>query len=411
MPAFSIPLSGLDAASSALSVIANNLANLNTVGYKDQVASFNDLYYSMIGTNASGPIQVGTGTGIESITGMFTNGAPQTTGVDTDVAISGDGFFVTQLNGTLNYTRDGHFAVSTQGDLTTQSGQPIMGYQAVNGVIPRGQSLSPIQLSQGVSSPPLASSSMQLTTNLDASAATGMELSTPLTVYDSLGASHVLTFNYTKTGTNTWSYDVTIPAADVGQTGAPVQVASGNLTFDSSGTLIAPAANVTGITVNNLASGAAPLNLTWDLFDSTNRPLLTQFASTSTTTKTYQDGYAAGSLLSFSVGSDGVITGTFSNGQTAPVAQLALASFANVQGLSREGNNAYAATLASGAAAIGTPGAGGRGTLTGGSLEQSNVDISQEFSKMIITQRGFQANAKVVTTFDQVTQDTINLIR
>jgi flagellar hook protein FlgE len=203
MPMFSIPLSGLDAASEALAVISNNLANLNTTGYKDEQTSFRDLFYQTIGTNGSGPIQVGAGTAVSSISGLFTNGAMAQTGVGTDVAIAGNGFFAIQENnGAVTFTRDGHFSVNSKGQLVTDTGDFVMGYPAVNGVIPPGQSLAPITLGQGQVSPPNATTAMQMTANLDASAATGAIFSTPLTVYDSLGVSHVLTFNFTKTAAN-----------------------------------------------------------------------------------------------------------------------------------------------------------------------------------------------------------------
>ncbi len=411
MPMFSIPLSGLAASSDALSVIANNLANLNTTGFKDQEASFQDLFYQMIGnTGAGDPVQLGTGTEVGSVSTNFNDGSPNSTGVDTDAAITGNGFFVTQNNGVTEFTRDGQFAISSNGELMTQDGQAVMGYLAVNGAIPPGQPLSPIMLGQGQISPPAATTTMQMTANLDATAADGTTFSAPpLMVYDSLGVSHLLTFQFTKTAGNAWSYQVTIPAADVGQTGNPVVVNSGNLTFDSNGNLTSPAANVTGIAVSGLADGAANMNVTWDLYDTSGNPLLTQVASQSALSSTNQNGYSSGTLMSFSIGSDGTIQGTFSNGQTSPIAQLALASFSNDQGLQRTGANSYLSTLASGAAVIGAPGTGGRGNITGGALEQSNVDIATEFAQMIVAQRGFQANAKVVTTFDQVTQDTINL--
>ena len=254
--------------------------------------------------------------------------------------------------------------------------------------------------------------------NLDATAAAGATYSAPpLMIYDSLGVSHQLTFTFTKESPNAWSYQVTIPAADVGKTGNPVVVASGSaannddLVFNSSGTLTSPTGDVTGIAIKDFADHAADItNLAWNLHDAASNPLLTQVASQgSSQSSTSQNGYSSGTLATFSIGADGTIQGTFTNGQTSSIAQLALASFSNEQGLQRVGNNNYSATLASGAASIGTPGSGGRGTITGGALEQSNVDIATEFAKMIVAQRGFQANAKVVTTFDQVTQDTINL--
>jgi flagellar hook protein FlgE len=412
MPMFSIPLSGLDAASSALSVISNNLANLNTTGYKKQDATFKDLFYQTIGdTGAGDPVQMGAGTAVSAISTKFTDGSLNTTGVDTDVAITGNGLFVTQNNGEQLFTRDGHFTTNTAGDLITQNGESVMGYAAVNGVIPPGQALSPIVLGQGLSSPPLATTNLQMTTNLNAAANVGDSFSTPISVYDSLGTSHVLTFQFTKTAANAWSYNATIPAADVGATGAPVSVSTGNLAFNGNGVLTTPAANVNGIAVNGLADGATNLTLSWNLYDAQNNPLITQVASQSTTTGTSQDGYSSGTLLNFNIGSDGVIQGTFSNGKTTPVAQIALATFANEQGLMRTGDNDFTASLASGAPVIGTPKSGGRGTLTGGALEQSNVDIATEFANMIVSQRGFQANAKVVTTFDEITQNTIDLIR
>jgi len=413
MPMFSIPLSGLDSASEALTVISNNLANLNTVGFKKQNASFQDLFYQTIGNTGSGdPTQIGAGAGVSSITTNFADGSLNTSGVATDVAITGNGFFVTEKpSGEMQFTRDGHFAVGLDGNLTTQDGSNVMGYPAVNGVVTPGQTLSPIVLGQGLMSPPQATANLQMTTNLDASSAVGTSFSTPMSVYDSLGVSHVLTFNFAKTAAGTWSYDITIPAADVGQTGNPVSISTGTLSFDGNGVLTTPAANLSGITATGLADGAADLNLTWDLFDRNNNPLITQVASASTTATTSQDGFSSGTLVSFNVNSDGVIQGTFTNGKTSPLAQLALATFPDEQGLMRTGSNAYIATLPSGAPTIGVPGAGGRGTLTGGALEQSNVDIATEFAAMIVAQRGFQASAKVVTTFDETTQDTINLIR
>jgi len=417
MPMFSIPLSGLAASSDALSVIANDLANLNTTGFKDQEASFQDLFYQLIGSTGAGdPLQLGTGTQVGSVSTNFNDGSPNTTGIATDVAITGKGFFVTESNGVTEFTRDGHFAIGPSGELMTQDGQSVMGYLAVNGAIPPGQALSPITLGQGQISPPAATTTMQMTANLDATAADGATFSAPpLMVYDSLGVSHLLTFQFTKEASGAWSYQITIPAADVGKTGNPVVIASGDaagnddLVFDSNGKLTSPAANLTGIPITGLADGASDMSINWNLYDSSGNPLLTQVASQSTQSSTFQNGYSSGTLMSFSIEGDGTIQGTFSNGQTTAIAQLALANFANEQGLQRVGGNSYLATLSSGAAVIGVPGAGGRGSVTGGALEQSNVDIATEFAQMIVAQRGFQANAKVVTTFDQVTQDTINL--
>jgi len=468
MPLFSIPLSGLTASSTAMSAIANNLANLNTVGYKESSTQFNDLFYQTLGLNGSGdPIQVGAGTGVSATSSNMNSGSVEATSVPTDVAIMGDGFFVVQQNGATLYSRAGNFSVAADGALQTANGEQVMGYAAVNGAIPAGAALSPLAINKGQINPPNATTNIQLTTNLDAGAATGdMPLSTPVTVYDSLGTAHVLTFSFTKTAAGAWNCDITIPNSDltpppawlastaynVGQIISPstsnghfyectVAGTSGNapptwptdgstisdgtvtwkdmgtestiateaLTFDSSGKLTSPSGNISGITASGLADGAANLTFQWDLYNNTGTSLLTQVAGPSTTASTWQDGFGSGTLTDYNIGSDGTIMGTFSNGRTAALGQIALANFANTQGLERVGNNQFSATLASGAAVVGAPGTGGLGSVSGGSLELSNVDIATEFSALIVAQRDYEANARTITTFDQVMQDTINL--
>jgi flagellar hook protein FlgE len=179
--------------------------------------------------------------------------------------------------------------------------------------------------------------------------------------------------------------------------------------FNGSGQLTSPVANVAGISVNGFADGASNLTFNWQIYDPNGSPLLTQVAGTSAASSTLQNGYPSGTLSSYNIDSTGTIEGIFSNGQTVAVAQIALATFSNVQGLLRNGSNEFLPSLSSGAANIGVPGAAGRGTLTGGALELSNADIATEFSKLILAERGYQANARTVTTFDQVTQDAINL--
>ncbi len=411
MSSFSIALSGLSASANALNIISNDLANLNTVGFKDQQASFEDLFYQNIGTSGSGnPIQEGSGTQIGSISTDFSDGTVQNTGIPSNVAITGNGFFITRnANGILNYTRSGDFSVDTQGNLVTSAGDAVLGYPATNGVVNTGAALGPLDVGSNVLNPPSATTTVQQQTNLNATAPVGTTYSTPMTVFDSLGASHILTFNFTETAANTWSYQITMPAADTGGTGNPTVVASGSLSFDSNGNLASPTGSVTGISVAGLADGAATMNLTWNLATSSGGSLLTQVASDSTTTATSQNGYASGTLQSYAVQTDGTIEGTFTNGQTQALGQIALASFANNQGLQSVGGDGYNPTLASGAPVVGIPNAGGRGTLTGGSLETSNVDISTEFTRLIVTQRGFEANARMITTLDSVDNTTTNL--
>lgn len=409
MPNFSIPLSGLAATSEALSVISNNLANLNTVGYKADQASFRDLFYEAFGTNGAGdPIQIGGGVAIQAVTPIFTSGSLQSTGVNTDAAITGNGFFVTDLNGVYEYTRAGNFRIGADGQLTTQDGALVMGYSATNGVINSNQAVAPLQVNQGQLIPAVATTTLQSQTNLDASASVGTSWSTPLTVYDSLGTSHVLTFTFTKSAANTWDYQVTLPAADTGGSGNPTVIGNGTLTFNSDGTLASPAGPIT-LAVTGLADGAADLSMAWNLYDTAGNSLLMQTASPSSTATTYQNGYDSGTLVNFNITADGTIEGIFTNHQTLALGQIVLADFANPQGLSRTGQNSFESTASSGAPVVGVAGTGGRGVITGGALEDSNVDMATEFSNMIVTQRGFQANAKVITTFDQVTQDAINM--
>lgn len=425
MPNFSIPLSGLTAESTALSAIANNLSNQNTTGYKDTSVLFSDLFYQSLGSTGSGdPIQLGAGAEVSSLPSVFTQGTISSTGVPTEVAVSGSGFFLVQnSDGSISYTRDGDFSLDQNNYLVTSSGQQVLGYPATNGVVNQGAGVSPLQIGTGTVSPPTATTSLQMTTNLNADASVGDTFSTPITVYDSLGGSHVLTFTYTNTGPGAWNYAITIPASDLGGTGNPVQIGSGNLTFDANGNLTGPAANVTGITIGPpataaFADGASNLSFTWQLYNNAS-PLLTQVADSSSassgtssagsTSAESQNGAGAGTLVSFTIGSDGTITGSFSNDETQALGQVALATFANNNGLQLDGDTDFTPTLASGQAVVGTPGSGGRGTLSGGALELSNVDIATEFANLIVAQRGYEADAKAVTTFDQIMQDTIAL--
>lgn len=412
MPSFSTSLSGLEADSQDLSVISNNLANLNTVAYKGGTATFQDLFYQQIGSSGDGnPIQVGVGTTIGTVAGNYTQGTVQSTGVPTDVAIEGNGFFVGSNNGEQVYLRAGNFTVGPTGILQAADGSQILGFPAVNGAINSNQTPGPLTISTGTISPPKSTANAQLSMNLNSGATVGTVFSTPLTVFDSLGAAHILTYTFTNTGPGAWSYNITIPAADVGAAGAPVSIKTGTLTFNGAGQLTAPAGNVTGINIAALADGANTLTFNWNLFSSPTTPVITQVAAPSAVSATQQDGFSAGSLASYTINNDGTIEGTFSNGQTQPLGQILLASFANVQGLVRNGSNEFISSLSSGAANIGVPGTGGRGTLSGGALEQSNVDIATEFSALIVAQSGYEANAKVVTTLDNITQTTINLIQ
>jgi len=410
MSFFGVPLSGLIASQSELQTVSNNLANLDTVGYKDQDSSFSDVFAQSSLTNgANDPIQTGLGVATSQTSTDFTDGSQTSTGIATNMALSGNGFFVVQSStGTQDYTRAGNFTTSSAGLLTTADGQSVLGFPAVNGVVDTSAALQPLQVGLGSSIPATATTQFQFPANLNASSAVGATFASPSNIFDSLGTPHVMTVNYTKTGTNQWSYTIDVPTADTGA--ATTQVASGNLTFDSSGNLTSPAADPT-FTIPSFVDGAASMNLTWNLKNSDGTSSVTQTALANSNGSAIQNGQESGTLTQISVASDGTVNGTYSNGQVNVLGQVALASFANTQGLLRIGSNDYQSTAGSGAAGIGTAGTGGRGTITGDSVESSNVDVAAEFAKMIVAQQAYSANAKTVTTFDQVSQATIAMVQ
>ena len=409
MGSFSIAITGLHAQSAALSTIGNNLANLNTTAFKKQTTTFADLFYQQTGSSGSGDaLQQGLGTRVSSTMTSFGQGGLQTTGNATDLAVQGNGFFVVSNGGTQELTRAGNFQLSSNGTLTTTEGNSVMGYLAKGGSVGATSPMGALQLPIGETQAANATSQFSLTANLNSGATVGTQFQTAVTVYDSLGTSHVADVSFTKTATNAWSYSMSLPAADA--TGTPVNN-TGTLSFDSAGKLVTPAANVSGITFPGMTDGAADLNINWALFDASGNATLSQTSATSSASATTQNGYASGSYESFAVDTNGSVSAQFSNGQTQVIGQVALASVTNLEGLERTGDNDYRATAASGEATIGTANAGGRGTIEDDTLEGSNVDISTEFSDLIVAQRAFEANSKTVTTFDTVTQETINLIR
>ena len=427
MGSFSSPLSGLTAAQQQLQSVSNNLANINTDGYKDQTLSFSDVFSQAGSLNGSGdPVQTGSGVAVASSDTNFTEGTVSSTGTASNMAISGNGFFVTQdAKGLQDYTRSGDFTTNNSGQIVTPNGELLLGYPAVNGVVNTSAALQPL-LVGNVTSPALASTTMQITANLDADATVGTTASSSLPVYDSLGTAHTLSVTYTMTAPNTWSYNVSIPSADLtpAGTGTSTTVGSGTLNFNSSGTLVssqatgaatttAPSAGIalsippTGTT---LADGAATMALNWNL-DTAGSPTITQTSMASATSATSTNGFASGTLSSYTVQPDGTIEGTFSSGATRAMGQVAVASFANYEGLVATGNNDYQPTNASGAAVIGLANTGGRGSIVGGSVEESNVDIAGEFAKLIVAQQAYSANAKAITTFNQVSQATIAMLQ
>ncbi len=408
---FSIALSGLDADSTALNTIGNNLANLNTTAYKGQNTSFEDLFYQQIGQSGSGdPIQAGSGTKVGGTTTDFSEGTllPDANANTSDMALDGSGFFLVEQNGQQSLTRAGNFTVANNGSLTTQDGQNVLGYPAVNGVVNTNTTPQALTLPVGSTEGAQATENFSLTANLNSGATVGTTFTSPITVYDSLGQSHQVTVSYDKTGTNTWSYAVNLPPGD--STGTPLNN-TGTLTFDTSGNLISPTGSVTGISFPGMSDGASDLTFNWNLNGNGSTPTITQLASANSNGVNNQDGLTSGNYTGFTVDPSGVIQAHFSNGNNETIGQVAVANVTNVQGLVAVGGNNFQTTAASGQAVAGVAGTGGRGTVDDSTLEQSNVNISTEFSNLIVAQRAFEANSKTVTTFDTISQDVIGMIR
>jgi flagellar hook protein FlgE len=447
---FSTGLSGLSTSSEALNVVGNNLANLNTIGYKSQDISFSDVLgqqFATPGTPTSGNIAtIGLGAQVSGIRSNYSQGTVTTTGNPLDVAIQGQGFLVVDSSQGQYYTRAGNLQLDANGNLVSQSGDNVQGYMMnpATGKIDTS-TLQSIKIPSGLANP-VATSNFNLGMNLDSTAANGTQFSTSVQIFDSLGKPHVATITFQKaaggsgSSSATWDFDITIPNNEVaGVASSNTQQyslltggvaanppAGGALVFDASGNLTsaylggsAPAtptvANLTippsGTSLPALADGAKlSSGLTWQLLDSkTGAGDITGFAKASAVSSSTQNGAAAGTLSSLSVLSDGTISAAFSNGTVSNIGQIALAQFDNVNGLVQQGGGLYTASEASGSAFIGTSGTAGRGTMLGGALEQSNVDLATELTKIITFQRSYQASAKIITATDQVMQDTINM--
>jgi flagellar hook protein FlgE len=359
------------------------------------------------------PEQVGLGMQIEGIDTIQTQGTLQSTGKLTDMAIQGDGYFVMSDGKQDLYTRDGAFDLGIDGTLVNPSnGLHVQGWMPdpVTGLVNTAQPPSNISIPIGAGMVGKASTGVTVTGNLDAntasSTATPPGASYPLstTVYDAQGNAVPVTLNFTKTGPNDWSYTATTTQPGVTLNGPT----GGTLVFDGSGKLTTPSAsNPDSITISFGNAGTTvpttPQTLSIDLSQ------MTQLASAPSSLASNTDGASAGTLTSFSVGQGGDITGIYSNGYKAPLGQLALARFANPDGLTKAGGNLFSSSANSGNATIGLPDNSGRGTIATGFLEGSNVDLAQQFTNMIMAERGFQANSRVITTSDEILQDLVNI--
>jgi flagellar hook protein FlgE len=415
MSSFSIALSGLTADSAALDVVGNNLANLNTTGFKDTTVSFYDLLQQSV---AGGSTQIGGGVSAPQTEALFTQGSIQTTGGNYDAAINGNGFFIVQdPTGNTLYTRAGNFQLDANGNLVTATGQFVQGWTAQAGVVNTSGPIGNITIPSNALQTPSATQNMSLAVNLNAAGVVGQAsgtFSTSIQVVDSLGVSHTLSVNFTESAPGTWGYTVNIPGGDLtsGTAGTPSSVATGTLTFDANGNLTSPTAPAqVPIAITGLADGANDMNINWNLATDagTGTPVITQYAATSAVSASTQDGIPASQVTQVSIADGGAITAQFSNGNQVVVGQLALASVSNPDSLIAVGQNNYEVGADTATPVVGVPNTGTLGTVEGGALEDSTVDIATEFTNLIIYQNSYEANSKVIQTLDEMTQSLLNL--
>jgi flagellar hook protein FlgE len=402
--------SGMNANSMAINIAGNNISNMNTVGFKTSRGNFEDiLSNSMLGQTTGG------GTMLGSVSQQFEQGDMQQTGNALDMAISGNGFFV--LKGTGQnanrdfYSRAGNFSINAEGSLVSSSGLLVQGYGADSaGKI--GSSIGDIQIA-GKNMPPEASKNLNMRLNLDSSekydpkSGKQTTFTTTATVYDSQGNSHEVELTM-KRGvdttkneyTNNWDYTVKVDGQDVVS-------ATGQLQFDADGKMLVSSSTIKDIDFS--PSGASPMKISLNFGDETSVSTQGNYGNGSSVTSQVVDGRAGGELLGVNVAADGTVQGTYSNGETQILGQVALAHFTNMNGLNSVGQNLFESTNQAGTVSVGSCGSGGRGMIQSGALEQSNVDLSREFINLITAQRGFQASSRTISTADQMINEAIRI--
>ncbi len=397
---FAVALSGLNAASSDLSVTANNIANANTTGFKASRSEFADVF-------AVGAQNIGNGVAMASVTQEFSQGGVDFTDRGLDLAISGEGFFTMSDRGVTSYTRAGSFGVDRDGYVVNSKQQRLQIFPvATNGTFNTG-TLSDLRLATADSAPQ-ATSRAEFGINLPANAtvptvptfdpanASSYNHSTAVTIYDSLGSAHTATAYFVKTATaNQWQARFYIDGNPVG--------GANTMTYSNLGVLTAPVGGGITLPAFTPANGSAPITMTADVLNST------QYGSEFGVNQLTQNGFASGRLSSIDVDGNGVMFARYTNGRSEPLGQVALSNFANTQGLRQLGDTSWSETFTSGDAVRGSPGTGSMGLIQSGALESSNVDLTEQLVNMITAQRNFQANAQMISTADQVTQTIINI--
>lgn len=417
---FNTSLSGLNANSNALSVIGNNIANANTIGFRSSSITFADIYANAAGARLNGAgnaRQIGSGVQVSATYTDFSQGNFNESTSSLHAAIQGDGFFTVQgSDGAFSYTRAGDFTVSSTGFLVSPNGSQVQGFQAVNGVIPQGALLNSLKFPLGETLAPQATSSATFQMNLDSEATIGSEFHATVEVFDSRGNRRTLDLTFTRLADGT--FDMTgeldgVRAQASADGGAPSN-APVNFVFDANGGLTSPT-SLSIIPDQTQLGGAILPSIEINLRDTTPGGTLGDFSITSYSLpsavgSTKQNGFPAGELSGAGIDQNGVILGIFSNGKSRIIGQYAIATFNSDEGLQRIGGNMYVETSSSGQATIGAPNTGGRGLIAGGFLEQSNVNITNEFIDLIEAQRGFQANSRVISNLNQTFQELLQII-
>lgn len=403
--AFSIALSGLTAASSDLDVTANNIANANTVGFKESRAQFADVYAAgAVNLNTS---LVGQGVRLAATAQQFTQGNISSTSSNLDLAISGDGFFTLRSANGYVYSRNGQFAEDKSGNVVSATGKALQVYPPlVNGGFNTG-TLTNLNLQTAQSAPQAtttgtvilnlpANSTVPIVTPFNPSNSQTYNQSTSTAVYDSLGNQYSATFFFSQTATpNQWNVNVTVNGTQVGGPQA--------LTFSSTGAVTTPVGGVLNFNGFTPPGGALPMNLAFN-FNSA-----TQYGSQFGVTSIVQNGYSTGQLSTVAINPAGIVSAVYTNGRSTQLGQLALANFPNPQGLKQLGDTTWSETFSSGTVVSGVAASAGFGSIQSGAQESSNVDLTTQLVKMITAQRAFQANAQVITTANQLSQTVINI--
>jgi flagellar hook protein FlgE len=419
-------VSAISATQTDMNVIGNNISNVDTTAFKSSEVSFADQLSQTVqgasaptnGGGTTNPIQVGLGVKIGSISVQEAQGGLESTGAPTDMAIQGNGYFMTaNPEGAINYQRDGHFAVDSSGQLVDAStGDAVLGYPAnASGVIQSSSTITPastLSVPVGSLTTAQATSSITYAGNLDAASSSSTSYTQSANVYDSLGNTEGVTLTFTPVASdpNSWTWtaagsnlssgtSLTTPSGPTVANPTAANINQGTVTFNTNGI----ETGSTGTLQLQSTNSTTPQNV------SLNFGGATQLSQSSSLAPSTQDGYPTGTLQSFTVGSSGTITGVFSNGESLSLGQLALANFSNPAGLSSIGNNQYSETNVSGVAQVGTANSTGLGSISAGYLEQSNVDLATELTNMIVTERSFQANTKVVSTVDTMLNDLIQM--